>query len=332
MEGIPGAGAHHPQPGAGDAGRDRAPRPRLAGHRGRRRRPRGRARRPRRAAGLRRHRSRAHRGLPRLCLDAHAIGRVRRRGHPLRRIHAAGLEDAAARRDRPRPDRGRTGRRLSGPGAPRRPGRTLARRARRHLPATGGAAHRRRPRSVPRRCGAPGRDIQRRPPAPRTGRRLASGNPRPRRRGAVRADRAGACAGGDGHPRAHGPGLDGGLGRIQQRLRAQGVHGGLCRRGRRPRHAARSRRARRVRTYPGGRRGIRRQPARTPGMVPSPASQLGRTLRAVSRVPYRHRAALRRDRRRPRLSGRCRSPAPGPRPRPGRVRPPSRCIWPRPRA
>ena len=112
-------------------------------------------------------------------------------------------------------------------------------RAARHRLPPAGSAHGARRKSRP---SAPTRptfaaQVGRRPPAPDARRRVEAGNPRSRRRRVVRADRAAQGAAGHGAAGAAGAGCAGRLGRVQQRLRAEGIHGGLRRRRRRARDA-----------------------------------------------------------------------------------------------
>ena len=98
LEGVPGTGADDPQHHRLGARPRRPARPRVAARRPRGGRTRSPSGRRDRAAGVRSHGPRTHHRFPRLRLDPHAVGRLRRADDPLRRNHASAVAGAAARR------------------------------------------------------------------------------------------------------------------------------------------------------------------------------------------------------------------------------------------
>src|SRR5690606_37958557 len=130
------------------------------------------------------------------------------------------------------------------------------------------------------------------PPAPGAAGPLAGRAARRGRRRPVRAAAAAAVAPGRGPAGTAGTRLAGRLGTVQQRLRAQGIHGAVRGRGRGPGDAGRrSRPARTLRAAPGQRSGLRHQPAGAPGLLLPPAPGLGRALRPVPGAAPGHAAA-----------------------------------------
>src|SRR5690606_17267575 len=110
---------------------------------------------------------------------------------------------------------------------------------------------------------------------------------------AVRADRAAAVAPGRARAGAAGAGLDRALGRLQQRLRAQGVHGAVRGRGRGPQDAGRRPGAEgRIRGEAARRPGVRGQPVRAPGLLLPAPSGLGQRLQRLPGAAPRRAAAL----------------------------------------